>query len=459
MTVPGCIIDALDMDGVSPSVAHHVYHAVYNVMWQADSAGVVFDYAHATQGRLADAARRCAQLACTSRTLMCECLMWIGSGVADDATELTLRLVAFASLGFTAGVQALLSRHPLLSPSAAGKALHYAAMHNRWSVVDLLVSKCGGETLSVFKQLALVDGLTEWYECGTEGPDGFYVAELFPETDLLSFAASAGQRTLCARLLEADVQVTTCSLSTAAGAGHLDILRMMLEAMERDPRLRMPSNYNNLHDVKLEDALEAAAEGGHPPVCELLLLRGADVRGCVDTGSYAYTNSPLGLAAWNGHLAVCELLLDHGASVYDKCVHVLPLTLAAGYGHLAICKLLLRHSADADADADDDIQSNIGAALTEAAGNGHLAICELLLQHGDYEGDALEVAAGNGHLAICEMLLRYFAICELMRRHGAVVDAAMTAAADKGHLDIYELLRRATDDHEAAEHARAQWWV
>lgn len=342
---------------MNDSLAHHVYQAVYNVMWKEDSDGVVVDYSAAFKRPLAKAARRCGALACTTRTLMRECLMWISSGVENDATELTLRLVAFAALGFTAGVEALLSRHPLLSPSAAGKALFYAAMHDRWSVVNLLLEKCGGETLSGFKQLVLVEDLTSWHERIVLTPNGFYGMKRVPCTDILQYAAHAGQRALCARLLEAGVQ--SCGLIGAAGAGHLDICRMILSAWEQGDE-----------DARTA-ALAAAAEDGHLLVCELLLQHGADVCG---EGHSQKRHAPLGLAAFGGHHAVCELLLEHGAAVHDRCDDEMPLTHAAGQGHLDICELLLRHGAAADADD--------GAALMDAEANEHTLVCQLLMRHG-----------------------------------------------------------------------------
>jgi hypothetical protein len=85
--------------------------------------------------------------------------------------------------------------------------------------------------------------------------------------------------------------------------------------------------------------LSFAAGGGHDDIVRLLLEKGAEIE--VKDGKYSY--ALLSWAARNGHEAVVKLLLEKGAEIEaeDDESGKTSLQWAAGNGHEAIVKLLL----------------------------------------------------------------------------------------------------------------------
>ncbi|PCG94110.1 Hypothetical protein PENO1_080240 [Penicillium occitanis (nom. inval.)] len=137
-------------------------------------------------------------------------------------------------------------------------------------------------------------------------------------------------------------------------------------------------------------ALQAAAEGGHESIVQLLIDKGGkwtqtrtlllDKGAKVDEeppNSYGMTT--LQAAAWGDHATVIQLLLDNGAKVDanpSKMSGVSALQAVAQGGHESIVQLLLENKADVN------FTSNSGvSALQEAAGGGgYESIVNLLLE-------------------------------------------------------------------------------
>lgn len=190
--------------------------------------------------------------------------------------------------------------------------------------------------------------------------------------DLASLRALLGEQTYDRELLES-------ALTSAALAGHLDAVKLMMQEGEKlAPR----------YDL----ALAYACTGGHRPIVELLLHAGADL--------HFRHDGPLSEAAGNGHLALAEFLLSQGATPTDPDCQAL--SDAAFRGHLDCMKLLLGAGAP--------VNDTRHTALFGAAVNGHLEAVRLLLAHGATpdlrQGQALRNAAQGGHLEIVQLLVQ-----------------------------------------------------
>ncbi len=116
-------------------------------------------------------------------------------------------------------------------------------------------------------------------------------------------------------------------LLAAAAAGHLDAVRVLLEA-GADPRLK---NANG------EDALLHAVAPGHARIVDLLIDAGAEVDTRGPEGRAA-----LSIAAWGGHETILKTLLDHGANVaVADAGGVTPLHYALRQRQLPVARLLI----------------------------------------------------------------------------------------------------------------------
>jgi ankyrin repeat protein len=110
--------------------------------------------------------------------------------------------------------------------------------------------------------------------------------------DYLPAAAGLGRLADATRLLpSADAETRHRALALAAQHGHLEIVRMLLDAGE-DPSRYNPKG-NHAHSTPLHQAVLA----GHESVVQLLVERGASL----DIKDTAHSGTPLGWAIYAGH--------------------------------------------------------------------------------------------------------------------------------------------------------------
>jgi ankyrin repeat protein len=124
--------------------------------------------------------------------------------------------------------------------------------------------------------------------------------------DNIAAAAGLGRRDDAARLLAtADAESRRRALALAAQHGHVDIVRLLLDAGE-DPNRYNPDG-NHSHSTPLHQAVLA----GHEAVVRLLVERGARL----DIRDIIYQGTPLGWAIHAGHLEIETYLraqVQHG---------------------------------------------------------------------------------------------------------------------------------------------------
>ncbi|KAF3927190.1 Ankyrin-3 [Dactylellina cionopaga] len=172
-------------------------------------------------------------------------------------------------------------------------------------------------------------------------------------------------------------------LSHAAMNGHLDAVRLLIEA--------------DLETKHARTAMSLAALNGHEAIVRLLLEKGVDF----DWESDSYR--PLNTAAARGHQAIVRLLLDRGASICDKGDDRLgkntALNLAVCAERTDVVKLLLERgtSTEAKGDGNQPIWKPLGWDNRRFSEWGLLkAVCDLTVLH---------IAVYCGHEAIARLLL------------------------------------------------------
>lgn len=120
----------------------------------------------------------------------------------------------------------------------------------------------------------------------------------------LPAAAGLGRLTDAARLLpDADDRQRHVALALAAQHGHVDVVRMLLDAGE-DPNRYNPDGFH-AHSTPLHQAVWA----DHLEVVRLLVERGARL----DVKDKVYNGTPLGWAAYGERKAIAEYLRGLGA--------------------------------------------------------------------------------------------------------------------------------------------------
>lgn len=152
-------------------------------------------------------------------------------------------------------------------------------------------------------------------------------------------------------------------LHEAAGAGHTEALRLLLEAgamVDSEDRFEMTP-------------LGWAAFAGHVEASKVLLSHGAKL-----DSQDEFLMTPLATAVKEGRLRVAQLLIAHGADLNARAqLGRTPLMEAARQGHLKLAQLLLQHHCDMD--ATDDLGR---PALVEATVKGDLKMVQLLVEGG-----------------------------------------------------------------------------
>lgn len=229
--------------------------------------------------------------------------------------------------------------------------------------------------------------------------------------------------------------VGNCPIITAANLGHVECVRLLIEAGADVNRNAPPEGG--------QSALLMAAEFGHPEIVSMLLDAGADLA-MVNPRNGTH---PLGGAVVRGHAEIVRLLLKAGADPnietegYGGCQL---LTLAARDGHSDIVRLLIEYGAEVDATGSERVHT----ALILAAHQGHAETVSLLLDHG---ADVNKANPVSGHDAILEAVNQGKTQCvRLLLAAGADPNRSydsntgiiplLVLAGDKGNAEIVRLL-------------------
>jgi hypothetical protein len=127
--------------------------------------------------------------------------------------------------------------------------------------------------------------------------------------DNIAAAAGLGRLTDAAQLLAtADPESRRRALALAAQHGHVDIVRLLLDAGE-DPNRYNPDG-NHSHSTPLHQAVLA----GHDAVVRLMVERGARL----DVKDTIYQSTPLGWARYAGQTGIEKYLRAHGAKTAEE---------------------------------------------------------------------------------------------------------------------------------------------
>lgn len=243
------------------------------------------------------------------------------------------------------------------------------------------------------------------------------------------------------------------ALCAAAGAGHLEIVKLLVARGSRVDLL--PEGE--------APVLNIAARGGFAELLEYLLSKNASVQDVDDNGW-----SALHVACQEGNTGITSLLLEHGASVtcLTRKEGLTPLAIAASCGAEACLRRLLSAGAapDAldqnkrtplfwaaknghekavavllDAGANAELPGPNGETpLVAAARGGHASVVALLLTHdAKPQPQALQIAAQSGFVAVLEELLCSGAHTEMRAARGMT---PLFVAALSGHADAVQTL-------------------
>ena len=165
-------------------------------------------------------------------------------------------------------------------------------------------------------------------------------------------------------------QITT-PLIIAARNGSLDSVKVLLR-YKADIEARGTVNVQK-QVIAGCTPLWTAAAAGHLDVVEMLIVSNAEVDGRTFTNS-----TPLRAAAYVGHFDIVRCLVEHGAdvNVFNKSGHT-PLMIACYNGHKDVVSYLIERGAKLDT---QDKEGN--TALHEAVNENHFEIAKELLDLG-----------------------------------------------------------------------------
>lgn len=223
--------------------------------------------------------------------------------------------------------------------------------------------------------------------------------------------------------LQRDNCVCRYSLQEAAGAGNIEVVKILL------------NNGADINDSSSHSPLGAACAEGQLEIVQFLLDRGVDDKALQGT---TVTN-PLRAAAGGGYTEIVKLLLARGADPNSMGhFHRTPLQAAASSGHMEIVQVLLNYGANANL-WPDGRSPNI---LEEVAEDNHVEVMRTLLDHGVhwrlYGIRALWTACSHGNEEIVRMLLAKGLTPNVTM--DPCSGSALNVAVKSGHNDIVQML-------------------
>jgi heme/copper-type cytochrome/quinol oxidase subunit 4 len=188
-------------------------------------------------------------------------------------------------------------------------------------------------------------------------------------------------------------------LDSAAAAGHLEVVRLLLRLRRASP---VRCSFR---------ALNAAAAGGF-----LAVVQALHASGVASCSTFA-----MNMAAAHGHLHVVRFLHLHRS---EGCTSY-AMDAAAAKGHLDVVRFLHFHRTE----------RCTTAALDLAAAQGHLQVVLFLHRHRTEGGTVppIDRAAQNGHLRVVQF-------CREARPEGFTQLAILWASAN-GHMDVVRYLQ------------------
>lgn len=205
------------------------------------------------------------------------------------------------------------------------------------------------------------------------------------------------------------------SLSSAAGTGRIDLVKIGLEKRKDVPSIKL----------EISVALDMAAQKGHADIVKFLITQGAYVN--------IYHDQALRYSCTNGYTDVVKILLEAGADlhVFDD----LPLRYTCEKGHTETVRVLLEYGANVNIFFDGS------CPLIGAAYSGNTDMVRLLLEYGaNVHADddaALIDAVQQGHIETVRVLLKAGANVHMKD------DWPLKAAYNRGFTDILALLKAA----------------
>jgi ankyrin repeat protein len=209
------------------------------------------------------------------------------------------------------------------------------------------------------------------------------------------------------------VEVAMC---LAEWIGDVDVqdrvILAFLDTTSQDslPSVARPSpGYGNVPNVSDErrTSLPAASEAGHLDIVRSLLDGGADVN-----ERNASHRTPLHYASQEGRIEVAKLLIEYGADVNSldgMLTGWTPLHAASFYGHSDVVRLLLNRGADVNAE-DQHHFTALHFAITERSSETVKALLEQganVSVRNDQNQTPFQMAAARGEREIMRILMEY----------------------------------------------------
>lgn len=223
----------------------------------------------------------------------------------------------------------------------------------------------------------------------------------------------------------------TTPLVAAAMGGSTKVVQVLLSKFEVNLEQRATVRFDG-YVIQEATALWCAAGAGHLDIVKLLIKHGAYVNSTTATNS-----TPLRAACFDGHLAIVKYLLEQGADLTIPNKYSNTCLMISSYkGHAEVVKHLLQKGAD------PDLKAHCGAtSIHFAAECGRVEVVKELVQFGasmlpnDLGMTPLMVAAECGR----EKIVQYFLAqvkCTRLRRIEALELLGASFANDKETYDL-----------------------